>query len=220
MIGRPPFKDRTDAGQKLAIELSATIVGPTTVAAIPRGGVVVAAPVAARLHAPLAVVYARKLTAPVAPELAFGALDEDGEVLLDSRIVADLQLTPADVEAAKRRVAEEIRRRMLAYRTPPLANFIAPGRGVVLVDDGLATGLTMKAAVAYASRHGARDITVAVACASARAAAYFRRVADRFVSLVVDEDFVAVGEYYEDFAPVTDEVAIATVFRQPRMETR
>jgi predicted phosphoribosyltransferase len=219
MIGRPPFTDRSDAGQKLAIELSA-MSGPATVAAIPRGGVLVAAPVAERLHAPLAVVYARKLTAPVAPELAFGALDEDGE---GSSTPASWRISSSQRpmwEAAKRRVAEEIRRRMLAYRTPPFANFLAPGRGLVLVDDGLATGVTMKAAVIYASRHGARDITVAVACASARAEAYFRQVADRFVSLVVDENLTAVGEYYEDFAPVTDEVAIATVFRQPGMETR
>ena len=214
------FQDRTDAGRKLAAELAAKIHGPATVAAIPRGGIVVAAPIAEHLHAPLAVVYARKLTSRVSPELAFGALDEDGQALLEPEIVADLQLTPDEVERAKRRVWEEIRRRMIAYAVPALAHFLAPGLSLVLVDDGLATGLTMKAALAYARRHGAQDITVAVPCASARAAAYFHRTADRFVSLIVDEDFMAVGRYYEDFSPVTDEEVIATVSRPPRAEAR
>src|SRR5207245_1667543 len=80
-----------------------------------------------------------------------------------------------------------------------------PGPGVVLLDDGLATGLTMRVALAYARRHGARDVTVAVPCASAQAAGEFERAADRFVSLVVDPEFQAVGQYYLDFSPVPDD---------------
>ena len=136
-------------------------------------------------------------------------------MLTDPAIVAELELTANEIEQARRRVSDEIHRRMLAYRMPPFAHFLSPGRSLILVDDGLATGLTMKAALAYARRHGAEDITVAVPCASARAAVYFRKAADRFVSLIVDEDFSAVGQYYAAFAPVRDEEVVTMLFRHP-----
>ncbi len=199
------FRDRADAGRALADELARVVTPPCVVAAIPRGGVVVALPIAERLGAPLTVVYARKLTAPVAPELAFGVLDEDGEVILDEGTVRTLGLGPDAVDEAKRRVAGEIRRRMALYRVPPLAGYL-PGAAVVLVDDGLATGLTMRAAVAYARRHRAPKVVVATPCASVEAAERFRREADQLVCPVVDEDFMAVGAYYRDFSPVPDEL--------------
>lgn len=205
---RGGFRDREEAGQELAARLAPVITGPCVVAAIPRGGVAVALPIARRLGAPLTVVYARKLTAAFAPELAFGALDEDGQVLLQRTTVEALGLQPPDIEEAKARVAAEIRRRMALYRVPPLAGYL-PGAAVVLVDDGLATGLTMHAALAYARRHGAREITVAVPCAPPEAAERFRREADRFVCPIVDEGFMAVGQYYADFSPVTDEQVVA-----------
>jgi putative phosphoribosyl transferase len=201
------FADRTAAGRALAEKLAPLITGPCVVAAIPRGGVAVALPIIARLRAPLAMVYARKLSAAIAPELAFGALDEDGQMITEPATVAGLGLTPADIEKARVRVGAEIRRRMSLYRIPPLAGFL-PGRAVVLVDDGLATGLTMQAAVAYARRHGATEITVAAPCASTSAAEYFERAADRFLSLVVDPAFMAVGAYYRDFSPVSDEAVM------------
>jgi putative phosphoribosyl transferase len=206
------FADRLEAGRALAERLAPVVEGPCVVAAIPRGGVPVAMPIVERLGAPLAVVYARKLTSPAAPELAFGALDEDGESLLDRSTVTLLGLTPHDVDEARARVAAEIRRRMELYRVPPLARHL-PDRTVVLVDDGLATGLTMRAAVAYARRHRARSIVVAVPCASTSAAGYFERAADHLVSLVVDPDFVAVGAYYADFSPVPDEQVVAMLHR-------
>jgi predicted phosphoribosyltransferase len=197
------FHDRTDAGRRLADVLAPFVTRPAVVAGIPRGGVAVALPIVERFELPLTVVYARKLTAPVAPELAFGALDEDGEIILEPRIVASLGLQRDDIDRAKARVAAEIQRRMRLYQVPPLATYL-PGRSIILVDDGLATGNTMRAAVAYARRHGAREIVVAVPCASAEAAERFRHDADRFVSLVVDPGFHAVGAYYEDFSPVED----------------
>lgn len=202
------FKDRHEAGRRLAEEVAAVVTGRAVVAAIPRGGVTVALPVAERLGAPLTVVYSRKLTAPVAPEVAFGSLDEDGGCLLDPQTVAALKLSTAEVEAAKARVAAEIRRRMQLYKVSPLSTYL-PDAAVVLVDDGLATGLTMRAAVAYARRHGAREVTVAVPCSATPAATQFRREADRFVCLIVDPDFYAVGAYYEDFSPVTDDNVVA-----------
>jgi predicted phosphoribosyltransferase len=202
------FTDRADAGRRLAGALAPLALAPCVVAAIPRGGVAVALPVVERLGCPLTVVYARKLTAPIAPELAFGAQDEDGQTILDEGIVAGLGLSTADIERAKARVTAEIARRMALYRVPPLSRYL-PDAGVVLVDDGLATGLTMRAAVVYARRHGARDVTVAVPCAASSAAERFAREADRLVSLVTDEAFMAVGAYYDDFSPVSDAEVVA-----------
>jgi predicted phosphoribosyltransferase/dienelactone hydrolase len=210
------FRDRADAGRKLAEALVPVLKLPCVVAGIPRGGVAVALPIVERFHVPLTVVYARKLTAPIAPEFAFGAIDEDGHTIVDAPSVASLELSPADVEQAKQRVSKEIRRRMATYGVPALGHYL-PDAAVVLVDDGLATGLTMRAALEYARRHGAREIIVAVPCASTSAAREFERMADRFVSLLVDPDFMAVGQYYRDFAPVSDDqvIAMLTAARGP-----
>jgi putative phosphoribosyl transferase len=202
------FHDRAEAGRKLAEALVPVVKPPCVVAGIPRGGVSVALPIVERFHLPLTVVYARKLTAAAAPELAFGAIDEDGHTIVDAQSVASLGLSPAVVEQAKQRVSKEIRRRMTTYGVPALGHYL-PDAAVVLVDDGLATGLTMRTALEYARRHGAREIIVAVPCASTSAAREFERMADRFVSLVVDPNFMAVGQYYRDFSPVSDDQVIA-----------
>ncbi len=202
------FRNRLEAGRKLADALVPILKPPCVIAGIPRGGVAVAMPIVERFHLPLTVVYARKLTAPVAPEFAFGAIDEDGRTIIDARSAAMLGLSAEDVERAKERVSREIRRRMTTYGVPALGHYL-PDTAVLLVDDGLATGLTMRAALEYARRHGAREIIIAVPCASEAAAREFERSADRFVSLVVDPDFGAVGAYYDDFSPVSDDEVIA-----------
>jgi putative phosphoribosyl transferase len=206
------FENRTSAGRELAAKVEALIERPCVIAAIPRGGVAVALPTAERLAVPLTVTYARKLTDPRVPELAFGALDEDGETIIDRSTVTALGLSLVDIEHARAHVGSEIERRLRLYRAPVLARLL-PGPGVVLVDDGLASGLTMQAAVAYARRHGARDVMVAVPCASASAVRLLRQTADRIVSLVVDEEFKAVGHYYVDFAPVRDDEVVAMLAR-------
>jgi putative phosphoribosyl transferase len=206
-VGR--FRDRHEAGVTLAEMLAPVASRPCVVVAIPRGGVVLGVPVAERLSAPLTVAYARKLTAPLAPELAFGAVDEDGEVLLDDAGVEALGLGLAEIDQAKAGVGAEITRRMALYRVPPLAYYLPGSVTVVLVDDGLDTGLTMRAAVAYARRHGAREIIVAAPCASTAAAECFQREADRFVCPIVDKGFMAVAQYYADFPPVTDDEVVS-----------
>ncbi len=211
------FRDRAEAGRLLASELERGVSGPAGVAAIPRGGVPVSAPLVERLAAPLTVVYARKLTAPVAPGLAFGAIDEDGHAIVDATTASMLGLAREDVEAAKKRVAAEIERRVKLYRVPPLGRYL-PGATVVLVDEGLATGLTMRAAVAYARRHGAREVVVAVPWASARAVDEFGHRADRLVALVVDDASLAVGAYYVDFSPVSDQAVLAILERLGAVE--
>jgi len=206
------FKDRTAAGEQLAGRLQSLLARPCVIAAIPRGGVAVALPIVERLQRPLAIVHACKLTSPTAPELAFGALDEDGHATIDRETVTRLNLGAKDIESVKVRVGAEIGRRISLYKARPLAQYL-PGLDVMLVDDGLATGLTMRAAVTYARRLGAREVTVAVPCASEAAAARFREEADRFVSLIVGDVSGAVGGYYADFAKLTDEEVSAMITR-------
>ena len=137
------------------------VASPSVVAAIPRGGLAVAVPIAARLRAPLTLVFARKLTVPSAPEFAIGAVDEDGTLLLDHAHAESVGATSEELDRARRGAQAEIERERAHYSAVPLAK-LARGAAVVLVDDGLATGLTMRAAIAYARRCGARAVIVGV----------------------------------------------------------
>lgn len=212
--GRGPvrFHDRTEAGEVLADELAGLVTRPCVVAAVPRGGVIVGLPVAERLRAPLTILYAQKLTVPRAPELAIGSIDEDGYATIDPEAVRQLGLGPREIEGARLRVWEEIRRRMDLYQVPPLSAYL-PGLEVVLVDDGVATGLTLHAALSYARYHGAPRVLVASPCASIPGAERFSAEADLFVCPVVRRDFMAVGDYYEDFPPVEDDAVIDALAR-------
>ncbi len=209
-LRRPPaprtltFLDRADAGRKLADALVPLISPPFVVGAIPRGGVAVALPIVERTGAPLTAVHARRLTSALAPEFAFGALDEDDEAIVNEQAVSVLGLSRDDIESTAALVAMDLHGRIALYEAPSLTRFL-PGAAVVIVDDGLATGLTMRAAIRYARRHGAREIVVAVPCASPDAAARCRQEADCLVALVVDPEFCAVGAYYTDFSPVDDD---------------
>jgi predicted phosphoribosyltransferase len=205
------FEDRADAGRELARRLRDLNGLSCVVGAIPRGGLAVGLPIAEALGAPLVMVNAHKLTAPLAPEFAFGAIDEDGEVILDSASVRDLGLGPEDVERARRRAWERMRARIERPGEARLAAWLP--RSVVLVDDGLATGLTMLAAVRHARRHGAAGITVAVPCAAREAQELLRPEVERFVCPVVDPAFAAVGCYYDDFSQVSDEELAALLAR-------
>lgn len=206
------FRDRSGAGSVLADQLAPRLPGPVVVAGVPRGGLRVAQPIAARLKASLAIVYAQKLTVALAPELAIGALDEEGRAIIDSATVAALGIGSVEIEAARARVAREIAQRIGRYSVPPFACHL-PGPEVVLVDDGLATGLTMEVAVAYARRHGAQRVIVAAPCASMAAAERLRPLVDGFVCPIVDEDFAAVAQYYLDFSPVTDAEVLSLLGR-------
>lgn len=212
------YPGRLDAGRALAAELAGLSLGPCVVAGIPRGGVVVAWPIAERLGAPLTALHTRKLASPIAPEVAFGAVDEEGHVVIDYATSVSLGVGDADMVRIKAEVAAEIARRRGLFGSPPLSDYL-PGRTVILVDDGLATGLTMQAAVAYAQRHGAEAVIVAVPCASVGAASQvgslLHREGDRFVCPIVDDAFGAVGAYYVDFPQVRDE-DVAELLRSAR----
>jgi predicted phosphoribosyltransferase len=199
-----PFADRAEAGRLLARELRDEIPRRPVVLAIPRGGVEVAAPLAAALSADLDVVLARKLRAPHQPELAIGAVTEEGEVTLVEHAAVIPGVTAASIAAERGRQLGEIARRRAMYRAVRPAVPLA-GRAVILTDDGIATGATMIAALHTVRAASAAHVTVAVPVAAPERLAEVRRLCDRVVCLAAPESFAAVGEFYTDFSPVEDE---------------
>lgn len=214
------YANREHAGRVLAGKLPDLGNGPFIVVGIPRGGVVVAAPIADRLHCPLTLTFARKIALAIAPELAVGAMDEDGHVIVDHSQMIRIGGRPEDLALARDQAGREIRRQRAAFHSPRIEEFLTHST-VVLVDDGLATGYTMRAALAHARRHGARNVVVAVPCASRLAAETIRREADEFVCPMVDTAFGAVGTYYAEFPSVTDEevasILVAAAERGPQV---
>jgi predicted phosphoribosyltransferase len=204
MTIRLPFADRAEAGRLLARELRDAIPGRPVVLAIPRGGVEVGATLAAALAADLDVVLARKLRAPHQPELAIGAVSEEGEVHLMDHAATVPGATADFIDAERRRQLGEIARRRTMYRAVRPAVPLA-GRAVILTDDGIATGATMIAALHTVRAAGAAHVTVAVPVASPDRLAEIRGLCDRVVCLAAPETFLAVGEFYRDFAQVEDE---------------
>jgi len=199
-----PFRDRYEAGRQLATKLSAYAGRPGVVAlALPRGGVPVAFEVARALDAPLDVFLVRKLGVPGHEELALGAIASGGVRVLNAEVVRALDITPGTIEVVTTRETEELARRESAYRDdrpPPEVT----GRTVILVDDGLATGATMRAAVAALRAEGAARLVVAVPVAAPDTCDAFRVEVDEIVCMVTPEPFYAVGLWYADFTPTAD----------------
>ncbi|SDW98146.1 phosphoribosyltransferase [Marinobacter mobilis] len=199
------YLDRIDAGQRLADALAKTDVGQDTlVLGLPRGGVPVAAEIADRFSLELDVLNVRKLGAPLQPELAMGAIAEDGSRYLNAYLIPRLGVSEGDVERVQAREQQTLTERSRRYRgdRPPAR---ISGRHVILVDDGLATGATMHAAVlAVRKQHPAR-ITVAVPVAARDSADEFRTLVDQVVCPMEPVDFTAVGYWYQHFDQVADE---------------
>jgi putative phosphoribosyl transferase len=199
------FRDRTDAGRQLAGRLGAYAGrADVCVLGLPRGGVPVAAEVAAALGAPLDVFVVRKLGVPGHEELAMGAIASGGVRVLNEEAVGALHIPPAEIEVATALAGAELRRLEGLYRgaRPPLD---VRGRSVILVDDGLATGSTMRAAAAALRRLGPARTVVAVPVAAPETCAALRREVDEVVCVLLPESFYAVGAWYEDFSQTTDE---------------
>jgi predicted phosphoribosyltransferase len=199
------FRDRHDAGIQLAAELRAYQNDPNVlVFGLPRGGVPVAFEVARALHAPLDVFVVRKLGVPGHRELAMGAISSGGVRVLNSEVVDSLQIPGPMIDAVARLEQKELERQERAYRGdapfPPLA-----GRTVIVVDDGLATGSTMRAAVRAIRQSGPARIVVAAPVAAAATCRMLRTEADEVVCVNVPEDFHAVSLWYEEFAQTSDE---------------
>ncbi|WP_282947424.1 phosphoribosyltransferase [Cellulomonas endometrii] len=202
-----PFADRAQAGAALAGRLAAYAGRPgVLVLALPRGGVPVAAPVAAALGAPLDVVVVRKLGLPGHPELAMGALAGLGgevDVVLNERVLRAGHVRPADLDAVRTAELAELRRREAAFRRD-LPALPVTGRTVLVVDDGAATGATVRAAVAALRRHGAAWVVVGLPVCPPDTAAVLAREADELVCVRVPRRFQAVGLEYRDFEPPAD----------------
>jgi putative phosphoribosyl transferase len=198
------FADRVDAGKHLASALKNVVDKDAIVLAIPRGGVVVGYEVAEALGLPLDVIIPRKIGAPSQPELAIGAMTEDGTVLLDERLLERLRVSDYYIKEESAAQKLEIQRRLKLYRGdfpyPSLAN-----RDVILVDDGIATGSTMKAALASVRKRGAKTVVVAVPVGPPSTIMELEREADRVVCLHTPESFYAIGQFYRDFTQTRDE---------------
>jgi putative phosphoribosyl transferase len=204
------YANRTVAGRALADALVAeAVLGKPVVLALPRGGVPVAAEVATRLAAPLGVILVRKIGVPGRPELAMGALAMVGGEISEFRneeIINGLRISSPAFEAARNREWLELKRRASIF---PFANLEIADATVILVDDGLATGSTMLAAVAAVRTHAPAAAAVAVPVGARQAVHALRSVADRVVCLWTPEPFIAVGGAYEDFRQLSDEEVLS-----------
>ena len=199
------FRDRHEAGELLAEELSSFANKPgVLVLGLPRGGIPVAAEVAKKLHAPLDVFVVRKLGLPGYPELAMGAIGSGGVRVLNGEVVDSLRIPRSVIDAVTAEEECELARRERCYRAnlPPSD---VRTKTVIVVDDGIATGSTMKAAVAALRQLDVARIVVAAPTVAPTTYFELREAADEIVAVFVPVDFHGVGEWYEDFSQTTDE---------------
>jgi putative phosphoribosyl transferase len=214
-IERPLFKNRADAGRRLATKLLSYAGRPDLmVLALPRGGVPVGYEVARALRAPLDVFVVRKLGVPSHPELAMGAIATGGVQVLNQSVLDSLEIPPSVVGAIAARESQELERRERLYRgnRPPVD---VRGRVALLVDDGLATGATMHAAVAALRQLGPAQIVVAAPAAARETCEMLRPHVDDVICAETPAPFLAVGEWYQDFAQVTDDEVQALLHPAP-----
>jgi putative phosphoribosyl transferase len=200
-----PFRDRADAGRRLAKELTAYAGrSDVLVLGLPRGGVPVAFEVAQALEAPLDVLVVRKLGVPGHEELAVGAVASGGVIVLNPDVISALNPSMHVLQEVAAREREELARREQLFRggRPPLD---VGGKVVILVDDGVATGSTMRAGVAALKRMAPARVVVAVPTASAPACAELSQEADECICMITPEPFYAVGIWYEDFSQTTND---------------
>jgi len=200
------FRDRTDAGQRLAAALAGYQNQHPIVLALPRGGVPVAAPIAQALRAPLDLLLVRKIGVPWQPELAMGAVVDGAEpiVVRNETVIAGCNVEPATFDALRdRELAEIERRRRLYLGNRPRAGIA--GRTVIVVDDGIATGATTRAALRSVAARKPRKLVLAVPVGPADTVAALRDEVDEVVCPEVPDDFRAIGLHYEDFAQVADD---------------
>lgn len=202
---RRAFSDRHEAGRVLADALDGYREQPDVlVLGLPRGGVPVAWEVAAALHAPLDVFVVRKLGAPRCEELALGALSSGGGLVLNDEVVRSLRISDEQLQQVMERESAELARRETAYRNgrPPVE---LTGKTAILVDDGIATGASMLAAVRAVRSANPARIVVAVPVAPPSARRQLAALADEVVCVTVPASFMAVGEYYRDFSQTGDD---------------
>jgi predicted phosphoribosyltransferase len=207
-----PFANRADAGRRLATLLAHLRDDDPVVLALPRGGVPVGAEIAEALGSPLDVILVRKLGVPHQPELAMGALGEDGVRVLNDDVLRHTRVRDTDLAAVERREREELERRAAAFRggrpMTPLRE-----RTAIVVDDGIATGSTARAALQVARAHGARRVVLAAPVAPPGTAAAFARDADEVVIVEQPAHMWAIGAWYADFAQLSDAAVLEILGR-------
>jgi putative phosphoribosyl transferase len=201
------FVNRVDAGKRLASALKIFSGKYGVVLAIPRGGVVVGFEIAKALNLLLDITIPRKIGAPDNPELAIGAVTEDGTAILDQNVIKYLGVSREYVVEETERQKQEINRRLKFYKQDTSYPDLK-GLDVIVVDDGIATGSTMKAALASVKNRGAASITFAVPVGPPSTIEDFEKIAGRVVCLYTPEFFQAIGEFYEDFSQTFDEEVI------------
>jgi predicted phosphoribosyltransferase len=213
-----PFRDRADAGHKLALALTGYAGEHALVLALPRGGVPVAAEVARALHASLDLLLVRKIGCPMQPELAMGAVVDGARpvTVRNEDVIGAMGVGEAEFERVRRAELAELERRRARYLGDRQAAKLE-GRTVIVIDDGLATGATMRAALRALRNHSPKKIVLAVPVAPSDTLAELRREADDVVCLEHFHAFGAIGAYYDDFRQVSDEELIAILARfQPQ----
>jgi len=213
------FADRREAGRKLAEELRRIVRPPASVFALPRGGVPVGLEIAKALGAPLDLVMVRKIGAPGQPELALAAIADGAhpELVVNEEVMRTTGATRDYLAREAERELREIERRRQRYlagrRRAPVA-----GRTVIVVDDGIATGATMRAALRSLRRAGPRELILAVPVAPPDTVERLRPEVDRLICLSTPEWFAAVGQFYDDFSQTTDEEVIRALAEAPAPE--
>jgi predicted phosphoribosyltransferase len=204
------FADRRDAGRQLAARLLGLTLESPVVVGLPRGGIPVAAEVAMALGAPLEILAVRKLGAPHNPEYGIGAVAEDGTRVFDAEALNALEISNSVLESIVARETAELRRRVTAYRGDCAALPLV-GRTVIVVDDGIATGVTDTAALRAVRRRDPRRLILAVPVCPPDSLARLDKEADDLVCLVAPPLLYGVGQWYRDFSQVSDEEVIAAL---------
>ena len=197
------LESRVEAGKKLSQAIK-TATKDAIVLAVPRGGVVVGFEVANSLDLPLDVIVTKKIGAPDNPELAVGAVAEDGTFILDEDILRQIYVPKEYIKEEVARQRQEIQRRLIRYR----GNVPYPeikDREVIVVDDGVATGSTLKAALRLVRSKGAKIVKVAIPVGPPETIRELKELADQVVVLITPEPFYAIGQFYEDFSQTSDE---------------
>lgn len=212
------FSDRKDAGKQLASALTDFSFKEGMVLAIPRGGVVVGYEIASALNFKLDVIIPRKIGTPDNPELAIGAVTEDGTMILDDSLIMYLGVSNDYIYQESERQKQEIRRRQNFYRQGVSEPEIKD-KNVIVVDDGIATGYTMKAALASVRNRGAATLTVAIPVGPPSTIKELKYQADNIVCLYTPEYFQAIGQFYSDFSQTTDKEVIELLKKQKNLTT-
>ena len=208
------FKNREEAGKELAKKLKIYKNTPLgIVIGLPRGGVIVAAEVAKSLNLPLNIIISKKLSAPFSPELAIGAITQDGKIILDNKIINMYGITDDYIQEEKERKEKEILQRLNLYQKdlPPLA---LENKTVIIVDDGIATGATVKAVINFVKSKNAKKIIIAVPVAPPEIIDEIKKNVDEVIVLEIPNNFLGIGQFYQDFAQTNDRQVIELLKKQ------